>query len=136
MKSFIYLTSIATTAISLFMPGSVVAQSIFGQNFSSNGYASTTIYIPSTQTTITTTIGSINSNIYPASSSVTTSTITNYSPGAAPLRHRHQHRQPTAIFQPPTIYPHPIRSHCTTSIIGSPIPSPVPIDSVTGQLCN
>lgn len=135
MKSFIYLTSIATTVICLFMPESVLAQSIFGQNFSS-GYSSTTIYIPSTQTTTTTTIDRINSNTYPDRNSVTISTTTNYSTGVDPIRHRRQQRQPTAILPQQNIYPHPIRSHCTTSIIGSPIPSPVPINSVTGQLCN
>ena len=134
MKSFIYLTSIASTVISLLMPGSVLAQSIFSQNFS-NGYSSTTIYIPSTQTT-TTTIDRINYNIYPDHNSVTTSTTTNYSTGIAPLRHRRQQPQPTAILQQQNIYPHSTRSHCTTSIIGSPIPSPVPLNSVTGQLCN
>jgi hypothetical protein len=134
MKSFIYLTSIASTVISLFTPESVLAQSIFGQNFISNGYSSTTIYIPSTQTTITT-IDRINSNIYPDRNSVTTSTTTNYSTGVAP-RHRRQQHQPIVILQHQNIYPHPVRSHCTTSIIGSPIPSPVPLNSVTGQFCN
>ncbi len=36
------------------------------------------------------------------------------------------------IQQPPVYYP---QSYCTTSVIGSPIPTPYARDSVTGAIC-
>jgi hypothetical protein len=129
MKNFIYLTTISTAIISLLLPGVVRAQSVFIQGFPSSGYSSTTIYIPSTETT--TTVERVNSNIYPASNSVTTSTTTTYTGGS--FRNRRQQGQSTVIFQ--NINPRNTQVNCTTSIIGSPIPSPVALNSVTGGLC-
>lgn len=133
MKNFTYLAAISTAAIALSLPAAVRAQSIFIQGFPSSGYSSTTIYIPSTETTTTTTVDSINSNIYPNSSSVITSTTTTYTGGNYPIRHRRQHGQSTVIFK--NSYPRAAQANCTTSIIGSPIPSPVALNSVTGGLC-
>jgi hypothetical protein len=134
MKNFIYLTAISTAVISLLLPGVVRAQSVFIQGFPSSGYSSTTIYIPSTETTTTTTVDSVNSNLYPNSNSVITSTTTTYTGGSYPIRHhRRQHGQSTVIFQ--NSYPRAAQANCTTSIIGSPIPSPVALNSVTGGLC-
>ena len=139
MKNLIYLTAISTAVISLLFPGVVRAQSVFVQGFPSNGfpsngfpsngYSSTTIYIPSTETT--TTVERVNSNIYPGSNSVTTSTTTTYTGGS--FRNRRQQGQSTVIFQ--NINPRNTQVNCTTSIIGSPIPSPVALNSVTGGLC-
>ena len=129
MNKFICLTAISTAVISLLLPGVVRAQSVFIQGFPSNGYSSTTIYIPSTETT--TTVERVNSDIYPGSNSVTTSTTTTYTGGS--FRNRRQQGQSTVIFQ--NLNPRNTQVNCTTSIIGSPIPSPVALNSVTGGLC-
>ena len=131
MRKFICLTTISTAVISLLVPSVVRAQSVFIQGFPSSGYSSTTIYIPSTETTTTTTVDRVNSNIYPGSNSVTTSTTTTYTGGS--FRNRRQQGQSTIIF--PNNNPHNPQVNCTTSIIGSPIPSPVALNSVTGGLC-
>jgi hypothetical protein len=131
MKNFIYLTAIATAVISILLPAKVAAQSVFIQGFPTSGYSSTTIYIPSTETTTTTTIDRVNSDLYP-NNSVTTSTTTTYSGGGYPLRHRHPHGQSTVIFQ--NDYPRAAQVNCTTSIIGSPIPSPIALNP-SGQPC-
>jgi hypothetical protein len=133
MRNFTDLVAISTAVIALFLPASVRAQSIFIQGFPSSGYSSTTIYIPSTETTTTTTVDSVNSSIYPNRNSVITSTTTTYTSGSYPLRHRRQHGQSTVIFQ--NSYPRAAQVNCTTSIIGSPIPSPVALNPVTGGLC-
>jgi hypothetical protein len=39
---------------------------------------------------------------------------------------------PVIVIQQPVYYP---QSYCTTSVIGSPIPSPYARDSVTGAIC-
>ena len=129
MNKFICLTAISTAVISLLLPSVVRAQSVFMQGFPSGGYSSTTISIPSTETT--TTVERVNSNIYPGSNSVTTSTTTTYTGGS--FRNRRQQGQSTVIFQ--NLNPRHTQVNCTTSIIGSPIPSPVALNPVTGGLC-
>ena len=131
MRKFICLTTISTAVISLLVPSVVRAQSVFIQGFPSSGYSSTTIYIPSTETTTTTTVDRVNSNIYPGSNSVTTSTTTTYTGGS--FRNRRQQGQSTIIFRNNDTRNSQV--NCTTSIIGSPIPSPVALNSVTGGLC-
>ena len=131
MKSFIYLTTISTAVICLLLPDVVRAQSVFIQGFPSSGYSSTTIYIPATETTTTTTVDRVNSNIYPSSNSVTTSTTTTYTSGS--FRNRRQQGQSTIIFRNNDTRNSQV--NCTTSIIGSPIPSPIALNSVTGGLC-
>jgi hypothetical protein len=131
MKNFIYLTTIFTAVISLLLPDPVRAQSVFIQGFPSSGYSSTTIYIPSTETTTTTTVDRVNSDLYPGSNSVTTSTTTTLTGGS--FRNRRQQGQSTVIFR--NNNPRNTQVNCTTSIIGSPIPSPVALNSVTGGLC-
>ena len=131
MKSFIYLTTISTAVICLLLPDAVSAQSVFIQGFPAGNYSSTTIYIPSTETTTTTTVDRVNSNIYPGSNSVTTSTTTTYTGGS--FRNRRQQGQSTIIFRNNDTRNSQV--NCTTSIIGSPIPSPVALNSVTGGLC-
>lgn len=129
MKKFICLTAIYTAVISLLLPGVVRAQSVFIQGFPTGGYSSTTIYSPSTETI--TTVERVNSNIYPGSSSVTTSTTTTSTSGS--FRNRRQQGQSTVIFQ--NLNPRNTQVNCTTSIVGSPIPSPVALNPVTGGLC-
>jgi hypothetical protein len=131
MNKFTYLTAISTAVISLLLPGVVRAQSVFIQGFPSGGYSSTTIYIPSTETTTTTTVDRVNSDLYP-NNSVTTSTTTTYTGGSYPIRHRRQQGQSTIIFQ--NNYPRAAQVSCSTSIIGSPIPSPVAL-TPSGQPC-
>jgi hypothetical protein len=131
MKNFIYLTTISTAVISLLLPSAVTAQSVFIQGFPVGGYSSTTIYIPSTETTTTTTVDRVNSNLYPDSNSVTTSTTTTYTSGS--FRNRRQQGSSTIIFR--NNNPRNAQVNCTTSIVGSPIPSPVALNSVTGGLC-
>ncbi len=133
MKIFISLATISTAVISLALAGSTRAQSVFIQGFPSSGYSSTTIYIPATETTTTTTVDRVNSDFYPNSDSVTTSTTTTYTGGGYPIRHRRHQGSSTVIFQ--NNYPRAAQVNCTTSIIGSPIPSPVALNSVTGQPC-
>ena len=44
---------------------------------------------------------------------------------------------PTPIYIPYPVYVYPSKgqANCSTTIIGSPIPSPVPINQSTGQFC-
>lgn len=126
MKKFICLATIYTALITLLIPSAVEAQTVLIQGFPSSSYSSTTIYSPSIQTTTTTTFDSVNFNIYPNSHAVITSTTTTNPNGVYPLSHRHQHRQSN--------YPRPAQVNCTTSIVGSPIPSPVALNQF-GQLC-
>jgi hypothetical protein len=132
MKIFIGLVTISAAMISLTVAGSARAQSVFIQGFPSSGYSSTTIYIPSTETTTTTTVDRLNSDLYPNSNSVTTSTTTTYIGGGYPIRHRRHQGQPTVIFQ--NNYSRPAQVSCSTSIIGSPIPSPIALNPL-GQPC-
>lgn len=129
MNKFICLTAISTALISLLLPSAVRAQNVFIQGFPAGGYSSTTIYIPSTETT--TTVERVNSDIYPGSSTVTTSTTTTSIGGN--FRSRRQQGQSTVIFR--NLNPRNVQVNCTTSVIGSPIPSPVALNSVTGGLC-
>jgi hypothetical protein len=131
MNKFIYLTTISTAVISLLLPSAVTAQSVFIQGFPAGGYSSTTIYIPSIETTTTTTVDRVNSDLYP-NNSVTTSTTTTYTGGGYPLRHRRNQGHSTVIFQ--NEYPRAAQVSCSTSIIGSPIPSPIAL-SPSGQPC-
>jgi hypothetical protein len=132
MKNFIYLATIFTTVISAFLPAGADAQSIFIQGLPASSATSTTIYIPSIETT--TTIDRLNPNIDLNHNSVTNSTTTTYSGNSYPI-FQHRQPQPTIILQQQTIYPRAVQSTCTTSIIGSPIPSPIALNSVTGQPC-
>jgi hypothetical protein len=50
-------------------------------------------------------------------------------------RNRQDRRQHRVIPPNNVYYPPSNRSNCTTTIIGSPIPSPIPIDRHTGQPC-
>ena len=131
MSKFICLAAISTAVISLLLPSVARAQSVFIQGFPSSGYSSTTIYIPATEATTTTTVDRVNSNIYPSSNSVTTSTTTTYTSGS--FRNRRQQGQSTIIFRNNDTRNSQV--NCTTSIIGSPIPSPIALNSVTGGLC-
>jgi hypothetical protein len=116
MKYLVCLTTIATTAIALLVPGSVTAQSIINQGLPPGGYSSTTIYVPSTETTTTTTTTQVSPNLYPSNNSFATSTNNYYGGRSDDRRH-----QPTVIFQQNNIYPNAAQSNCTTSVIGSPI---------------
>jgi hypothetical protein len=126
MKSIIYLATIISTVLI----GSTLVKA---QGYPYGGSLTTTIYVPSIETTTTTTTTQINPIvIYPSNNSVGTSTLTNY--GSYPIRQRRQYRQPTVIIQQQNIYPSARQSTCSTSIIGSPIPSPIALDR-SGQPC-
>jgi hypothetical protein len=128
MKTFIYLATIATTI--LLAPLLVKAQ-----GYPYSGSSTTTIYVPSTETTTTTTIiQSTPTTSYPSNNSVPNSTTTTYYGGGYPVSGYRQYRQPTVIFSQQNIYPRATQSTCSTSIIGSPIPSAVPLDR-SGQPC-
>ena len=134
MKNFICLATIAATVGTLITPGSVRAQSLY-QGFPSGTSSSTTIYVPPIETTTTTTTTQIApTNIYPSNNSFGTSTTTTSYGGGYPIHHRRQHYQPTIILQQQNIYPRAVQSSCSTSIIGSPIPSPIALDR-SGQPC-
>jgi hypothetical protein len=135
MKKSIVLTTIATALITSIGSQSAQAESLISQVIYPGGYSSTTIYVPFGTTTTTTTDRVItNSHNYPDSNSFSTSTTTFSSGGYYPNRRR-QYRQPTVIFQQNNIYPSSSQSTCTTSIIGSPIPSPIPLNRYTGAPC-
>ncbi len=139
MKNLIFLAAIATTVITLFAVKSVRAQGVFLQPFPSTGYSSTTIYVPSLPeasgyangtVTTTTIVVPVSPNIYSNS---------NYFPGSNTFYGGNGYRnrrypQPTVIFTQPTLYPRVIQSTCGTSIIGSPIPSPIAINQ-SGMPC-
>jgi hypothetical protein len=131
MKNLTYLTAIATTSITLFLSGVVKAQSILTQSFPQQGYSSTTIYIPAQQPT---TITPVSPNLYPSNESYI-QTDSSYLDRSYRQRYR-QSTEPTIIIVRPNINNSPaVPSRCTTSIVGSPIPSPVAIDRATGQPC-
>jgi hypothetical protein len=44
-------------------------------------------------------------------------------------------RYTTPTYVPSTVIVNPYRSQCGTSVIGSPIPSPVPVNLYTGKRC-
>jgi hypothetical protein len=130
MKNLIYLTAIATTAITLLLPGAVRAQNAVTQGLPQPVYSSTTIYVPAQQVPTTT---PVSPNLYPSNESYIQ---TNSSYRGRFYRHRyHQSTQPTIIIRPNSNYPRAVPSRCTTSIVGSPIPSPIAIDRFTGQPC-
>jgi hypothetical protein len=131
MKNLTYLAAIATTTITLLLPVVVKAQSTVVQSLPQQGYSSTTIYVPAQQSTTTT---SVSPNLYPSNESYIR-TDSGYRGRSYRQRYR-QSTEPTVIIvQPSTSYPRAVRSQCTTSIVGSPIPSPIAIDRVTGQPC-
>jgi hypothetical protein len=136
MKKFICLVATSAAVVALFTPKSVLAQTVFVQSVSSNGNASNTIYLPSKKATTITTIERVTSNLYQNNNPITTSTTTTYSDGAYPGYHRHQYGQSTIILQQQNIYPRAVRAACSTSIMGSPIPSPIALNVSTGQICN
>jgi hypothetical protein len=132
MKIFICLATISTTFIALFAPAVVRAQ-----GFPYGGSSTTTIYVPPTQTTTTTiTTTQVPSiDIYPnTTDSFGTTTTTSYGSGY-PVLNRRVYNQPTVIFQQQNIYPRRIQSSCSTTVLGSPIPSPIALDR-SGRPCN
>ena len=130
MENFIYLASIATAIL-------IAPLAVKAQGYPYGGSATTTIYVPSTtQTTTTTTIiQSSPTTSYLYNNSFPNSTTTTYYGGIYPMGGYRQYRQPTVIFPQQNIYyPRAIQSTCSTSIIGSPIPSPIALDRA-GQPC-
>jgi hypothetical protein len=131
MKNLTYLAAIVTTTITLLVPISGRSQSVGIQSLPQQGYSSTTIYVPDQQTTTTTTV---SPNLYPSNGSYI-QTESRSRGGYYRQRYR-QSTDPTIIIVQPNVnYPSAVRSRCTTSIIGSPIPSPIAIDRFTGQTC-
>ncbi len=141
MKNFICLATITTTVISLFAAESVQAQGVFVQPFPSTGYSSTTIYIPSLpqgsgyDNGTTTIVVPVSPNMYPNSNYFPGSTTTPYYGSGYPSRSYPPYPQTTVIFPQQNIYHREIQSACTTSIIGSPIPSPIALNRYNGTPC-
>ena len=141
MKVFSYLATIATTVITVLAPNLVRAQGVFVQPFPASGYSSTTIYVPSVAPILIVPTDRSIQNIYPNSNYFPNSTTTYYDSGDRiyrdpQYRQYRQYRQPPLIFRQQEIYPRSIQSACTTTIIGSPIPSPIALDRYTGLPCN
>jgi hypothetical protein len=142
MKYSVWLMTIAATLISVITPTAARADGLGTQVIISPGYSSTTIYEPygTTTTTTTTDQSIVNGYGYPAGGSTSTS-ITTYSNNGSfyynnrPRRQYNRYRQPSVGFQQNNIYPYSASSACTTTIIGSPIPSPIPLNRSTGQPC-
>ncbi len=118
MKHVISLTMTLAFASLVIAPNSAGAVDLIGQSIEIGGSSSTTISVPESTTTI---------DNFPRSN--TFDNNNNYP------HDRRRHRQPTVIIQQNNIYPSNTRSNCTTTIIGSPIPSPIPLDRTTGQPC-
>jgi hypothetical protein len=143
MKNLFSLATIATTIITLLTPVTGKAQGVFVQPFPSTGYSSTTIYVPSipqdrgyaNDINTTTIIDPTSPNIYPNSNSFPGSINTPYYGSSYPNRRYIPSRQPTVIFPQQNFYPRGVQSACTTSIIGSPIPSPIALNRYTGTPC-
>jgi hypothetical protein len=139
MKYSVWLMTIAATLIAVVMPTAARAEGLGTQVIiSPGGYSSTTIYEPYGTTTTTTTTDPSIVNGYPNSNSTS---ITTYSNNGGfyyinrPRRQYNRYRQPSVGFQQNNIYPYSSPSTCTTTIIGSPIPSPIPLNRSTGQPC-
>jgi hypothetical protein len=93
----------------------------------------TTIVSPST-TIYTTTEQVYSGAIYPRTEQIYPTQIYQSNFGSYPRYYRSY--PPQVIIQTaPVYYPPAIQSRCTTSIIGSPIPSAVPLDRFTGNPC-
>jgi hypothetical protein len=131
MKNLTYLTAIAVVTIGLLLPAAVRAQSVVVQSFPQQGYSSTTIYVPAQQPTTTTIV---SPNLYPSNESYI-QTDSNYRGRSYRQRYRQSTEQTITIVSPNINYPRAVPSRCTTSIVGSPIPSPIAIDRFTGQPC-
>lgn len=141
MKYSVWLMTIAAMLIAVITPTAARADGLGTQVIiSPGGYSSTTIYEPYGTTTTTTTTDQSIVNGYPAGNSTSTS-ITTYSNNGGfyyinrPRRQYNRFRQPSVVFQQNNIYPYSGQSACTTTIIGSPIPSPIPLNRSTGQPC-
>jgi hypothetical protein len=122
------MTMMMAAVVGSIFPEAVHAETLISQVIS-GGYTSTTIYVPfGTTTTTTTTTDRVitNSYSYPDTSSFSTST-TDYN-GGFYYTNRRRAPQQTVIFQQNNIYRGSGRSICSTSIIGSPIPSPIPLN--------
>ncbi|WP_310421618.1 hypothetical protein [Chamaesiphon sp. VAR_48_metabat_135_sub] len=128
MKNLICCATIVTAFL-------LVPPSVKAQGYPYGGTSTTTIYVPPIETTTTTISQVVPTNIYSNNNSFGTSTTTTSFGSTYPLIHqRHQHPQPTVIIQQQNVYPRAVQSSCSTSIIGSPIPSPVGLDR-SGQPC-
>ena len=126
MKNLVWMTAIATTAITLLLPGVAKAQSVIP----SGVFSSTTIYTPPIETTTTT---PVSPNLYPSNESYFTTSPNDRR--SYRQRYRQSGSQTVIIQQNNNIYTPATPSRCSTTIIGSPIPSPIPLDRSTGQPC-
>ena len=144
MKNFIYLATIATTILTLFAPAAGKAQGVFVQPFPSTGYSSTTIYVPSLPqdrvypneiNSTTTIVDPFSANVYPNSNSFPSSFNTPYYGSNYPNRRYVPFQQPIVIYPQQNFDPRGFQAACTTSIIGSPIPSPIALNRYTGTPC-
>jgi hypothetical protein len=141
MKYSVWLMTILATLIAVITPTAARADGLGTQVIiSPGGYSSTTIYEPYGTTTTTTTTNQSIVNGYPAGNSTSTSTTTYSNNGGFYYINRlrrqyNRYRQPSVVFQQNNIYPYSGSSACTTTIIGSPIPSPIPLNRSTGQPC-
>ncbi|AFY95435.1 hypothetical protein [Chamaesiphon minutus] len=131
MKTSIYLTAIATTVITCLGMGSARAQGVFVQPFPSTGYSSTTIFVPSNvpdrgYTSSPSEYGAVDPNLYQNNRTFgSTTTIYDYSPNyGSKVTYGSSYRN----------YRKPAQVTCSTSIIGSPIPSPIALGA-NGQPC-
>ena len=137
MKAFIFLATIATTVITSLVPSAARAQGVFVQPFPSTGYSSTTVYIPSVEPVIISPTDRSVPFIYPTYNYNYLPNTTTYNDRGYPsYRDRMYRQQPPVIIQQPNPYPRSVQPTCTTSVIGSPIPSPIALDRYTGTPCN
>jgi hypothetical protein len=139
IRYFLTMATIASCLTSLFLapaadatPLETTGENLISQIFFSGSSSVTTIVTPSLVTETTT------SPVIIYRSGFGSSVVNEYfQPSYYYHRYHDRFRQPTVILQQQNIIYPPAFSHstCTTSIVGSPIPSPVPLDSRTGQLC-
>ncbi|WP_373541578.1 hypothetical protein [Chamaesiphon sp.] len=136
MKALIFLATIAATVVSALLPSAAKAQGVFVQPFPSTGYSSTTIYIPSVEPILVSPTDR-TPIIYPTYNYNYQPNSTTYYERGYPNYRNRVYRQPPVIIQQPKSYPRTGgQQTCTTSVIGSPIPSPIALDRYTGMPCN
>jgi hypothetical protein len=159
MKYFALVSALlaSVTATTVLAPYVVTAQ-VVSQGFPPGGYSSTTTYyVPfidgSSSNSVTTQVGG---NTVSGTSSSPTSNGIYYGVGSSPTsgipiyqniypgtnlfpnsneRYDSGYARPSIIIQQNSPYPPAIGSNCSTSIVGSPISSPVAIDRFTGLPC-
>jgi hypothetical protein len=128
--------------MALVTPGAVGAQGVLFEPFPSSGYSSNLIYVPSTvpigvYNNAPSGYDRVNPNIYPIDNGTfgrSTTTIYDRNGTVGGTYRPYSSSGQTVIVTPQYVYPRSSQYICSTSIVGSPIPSPVALGT-NGQPC-